>query len=210
MKIRAELERQLSMNDERVLKARKIEHRKNLTARLDVSCYLVLIILYLADENLILLLLRGFQQFMLGHPPNSIEASAVLTPAVQRILAQKVLSLGLAFNVLGLVVHIAFSARGGLGQGISYGAYIINIMGENRFEGWFHKLLYLLLWDFVLVALQFSLYSMNFVKQDLDNAEDSDVVASIDVVRIVQYVNLIERAQAPTPSLSEMMPRLGV
>ncbi|KAH3669609.1 hypothetical protein OGATHE_002421 [Ogataea polymorpha] len=147
---------------------------------------------------------------MLGHPPNSIEASAVLTPAIQRILAQKVLSLGLAFNVLGLIVHIAFSARAGLGQSISYGAYIINIMGENRFEGWFSKLLYLLLWDFVLVALQFSLYSMNFVKQDLNSAEDSDVVASIDVVKIVQYVNLIERAQAPRPSLSEMMPRLGV
>ncbi|KAH3664014.1 hypothetical protein OGAPHI_004728 [Ogataea philodendri] len=210
MKIRSELERQLSMGNEHTNKAQRLEYKKSLAARLDVGCYLVLILLYLADENILVLLFRGFQQFMLGHPPSSMEVGGMLTLSIQRVLAQKVLLLGIGFNMVAIAVHVVFSARDGLGDSVSYGAYILNIIGELQFRSWPRKLAYLLMWDAVLCLMQFALYSLNFVKEGQCDADDDETVASIDVVKIVKHVKLFERTETPAPSLSEMMPGIGV
>ncbi|VEU21886.1 DEKNAAC102821 [Brettanomyces naardenensis] len=194
MKLRSgEVKKELELNNTRTLKQRKVEFDHNLVSGLDLVCYLDLIVLYYADNSILMLLLRSFVQFILGHTPSSLNTMnrdfgggtvggfRNISIPNRKLLAQKVLGISTFTGVLSILIHIFILSGSDLvdsSTGIivedgqyQHGHYMVDFVGERRFTNWFGKCCYLVGIDLVVIGLQVIIFCINYsIKMELSDA----------------------------------------
>lgn len=202
MKLKGELKKELDQNDHRVLRQQRRTFRKDLVSTLNLVCYLELIILYYADNSLMLLLIRSFVQFIIGHPPPDIDEwrgltqRRTLSTPYKKNLAQKVLTMATVTTVMSLLLHVTWLGHSDLlatahdevaanDRAYQYGHFLVTFVGERRFSSRTAKSIYLCGIDLLIVCLQIVSFGINYgVRLDLskgvEETSDDEAVSEYD------------------------------
>ncbi len=204
MKIKTENIRDaLGKNREKTLKDKRKEESLEFVGSVNMICQVVLVVLYYADNSLLLLLLRSFVQFMISRPPNTLESIqgmssdwSNMSTANKKLLSQKLLSLIMFTSVSVMTLHTLVYCWQGLCQGepgdildddyrYQHGYILMAFVGERRFTSVFAKALYLILLDLVVVILQCVMFCINYsinlgLSEGIEKAESNSNTTSTE------------------------------
>ncbi|GME93956.1 hypothetical protein B5S29_g5688 [[Candida] boidinii] len=189
---------ELNNNDEKYLKLRKLNSRLNLKENLDIIIHLTLLLNFLADESLLVYIIRCILQLGL-----SLSFPHIYNNKKEKVsIAFSMLYTIFLVNGLCVILHL-FIINGNyvtetelknfennsiiknFNSFFTNGGFSFIIIGEKRFDNWFLNLIYLILGDFLIFLFQSLMLCINlidklkFIKSTYitDNTDDDDQVS---------------------------------
>lgn len=170
------------LNDARSYKNKKKQLTNQLVSVLELCGYAAIVLVFLQDNSILKLFIRGMLQFVIGNPfPRDVQHSMNLTKESKKALARTTLNFLCLVNFFCIIVHLLYSYKVDSEPRFSYGGLNLQIIGESYFSSLVNEKVWFVCYDLAIAALQYTLFCITFVeREDLLSEEGESLTTEGD------------------------------